>query len=292
MRNISLGRYLPNNTFIHRLDPRLKFISLIIMMSMVFFRFPSVGMNFIYYGILFIVLLILMMISKIRIKSLFKQLKALWFMMIFLLIINLFTYRVPEQNELFTIGKFIVYDAPIYQTFYIFIRLLLMVSLTMILTSTTRPLDLTSAIEWFMYPLKLIKFPVHQIAMTLSLALRFIPLLLDETGRIMNAQESRGVDFKGGRFSEKIRAIVSLMVPLFVTAFTLSEDLSFAMEARGYDPSAKRTRYRVMKFRLRDLFSFIFILVCLTGSILLLVFHVDFAPFIIDLFNLIKGLFK
>lgn len=108
----------------------------------------------------------------------------------------------------------------------------------------------------------------------------------------MNAQESRGVDFKGGRFSEKIRAIVSLMVPLFVTAFTLSEDLSFAMEARGYDPSAKRTRYRVMKFRLRDLFSFIFILACLTGSIFLLVFHVDFAPFIVDLFNLIKGLFK
>ncbi len=277
MRNISLGRYLPTNTVIHRIDPRTKLFGLIVLIVMVFFRFPSVEVNFIYYGILLIIVFTLMMISKIRIRSLIKQLKALWFMMLFLLIINIFTFRTPEQKPLFTIGSFTLYDAPLYQTLYIFIRLLLMISITMILTSTTRPLDLTSALEWYMYPLKFIRFPVHQVAMTLSLALRFIPLLLEETGRIMNAQESRGVDFKHGSLKVKIRAVVSLMVPLFVTAFTLSEDLAYAMEARGYDPNGKRTRYRVLKFKWLDLISLFVVLLLLTGGILALVYKVEIA---------------
>jgi energy-coupling factor transport system permease protein len=291
MRNISLGRYVPHNTVIHRLDPRTKLFSLIVFIALVFFRFPSTGMNFIYYAIIMIIIFTLMGISHIKISSLFKQLKALWFMMIFLLIINILTYRTADQKALFYIGNYPIYDVAIYQTIYIFIRLLLMVAVTMVLTATTRPLDLTSALEWYMYPLKLIKFPVHQVAMTLSLALRFIPLLLEETGRIMNAQESRGVDFKHGGLKVKVRSVVSLMVPLFVTAFTLSEDLAFAMEARGYDPNAKRTRYRQLRFHFRDFFGLFLVLCALTGGILLLVYKVDLAPYFVDLYNIIKGWF-
>ena len=108
-----------------------------------------------------------------------------------------------------------------------------------------------------MAPLKIIQFPVHEVAMTMSLALRFIPTLLDETGRIMKAQESRGVDFSGGKLSEKIRGIVSLIVPLFNSAFMRSDELANAMEARGYNPQGKRTKYRMLTFAKRDLFAFI-----------------------------------
>ena len=120
-----------------------------------------------------------------------------------------------------------------------------MLGLTLVLTATTKPLELTNALEWFMKPLKVIKFPVHEIAMTISLALRFIPTLLEETDRIMKAQASRGVDFQNGKFSEKFRAIISLIVPLFISALQRSEELANAMEARGYDPSAERTKFRV-----------------------------------------------
>ena len=117
-----------------------------------------------------------------------------------------------------------------------------MIALTMVLTSTTKPMDLTYAIEWYLTPLKLVKFPSHIVAMTLSIALRFIPTLLDETHRIMKAQASRGVDFDHGGLIKRLSAIVSLIIPLFVSAIGRSEELSNAMEARGYDPYGKRSR--------------------------------------------------
>ena len=144
-----------------------------------------------------------------------------------------------------------------------------MVSLTLILTSTTKPMDLTYGLEWLMTPLKVLHFPVHEVAMTISLALRFIPTLLDETDRIMKAQASRGVDFQEGKLSEKIRAIVSLIVPLFISAFQRSDELANAMEARGYDPSKKRTRYRLLKWKTRDTLSMIFILVIFGATLAL-----------------------
>ena len=198
--------------------------------------------------------------------------------MIFLLIINIFTFRNSEEgNILFMIGNFAIKDAALYQTLYIFIRLVLMIALTSVLTASTRPLDLTYAIEWYMSPLKVIRFPVHEIAMTLSIALRFIPTLLDETGRIMRAQESRGVDFKGGKVKEKLRGVVALIVPLFVSALQRSDELANAMIARGYDPQAKRTRYRILRFTWRDLIVLLLAVSFLTLVILLRVYHIDLA---------------
>lgn len=292
MANISLGRYTPYNSPIHRLDVRIKLFGMLLLMIAVFFRFASVGMNFIVYGMIAIFVLILMALARIRVLQLFKQLKAIWFMVLFLFIMNLITYRTPDDRILFSLWGLDIYLGPIIQTAYIFVRLVLMLAITMVLTATTRPLDLTYAFEWYLYPLKWIRFPVHEVAMTISITLRFIPTLLDETGRIMKAQASRGVDFKHGKFKEKIRAIVSLIVPLFVSAFLRSSDLANAMEARGYDPQGKRTRYRVLKWHFNDLFALIFALAFFIGVILLKVYGLDFAPAVGDFFQMIGGYLK
>ena len=290
MKSLTLGRYVPYKSAIHKLDPRIKLFGLILLMVAVFIKFTSVEMNFIMYGVIFVVILILLLLSHINPLALFKQLKALWLMIVFLLVINVLMPGDPAYG-FWDIGFMKIYFSAIYQTLYIVIRLILMVGLTMILTSTTRPLDLTYALEWYLTPLKVIRFPTHEIAMTISIALRFIPTLLDETNRIMKAQESRGVDFKNGKLGEKIRAVVSLIVPLFISAFQRSEELANAMEARGYDPGAKRTRYRVMTWKFRDTLALIFVVLFFTGVILVSVFDINFITVFASIWPVIVGWF-
>jgi energy-coupling factor transport system permease protein len=169
-------------------------------------------------------------------------------------------------------GYKLYYDS-LYQGGYIILRLVMMLLLTMILTSTSKPLDLTYAFEWFMTPLKLIKFPAHAIAMTISIALRFIPTLLDETSRIMKAQASRGVDFNKGGLIKKFKAVISLIIPLLISSFKRSEELSNAMEARGYDPDKKRSRYRTLSFTYRDLIALLVVLIYFAGFLSLCIFN-------------------
>lgn len=264
-----LGRYVGHDSFIHRMDPRNKIICLIVLMVAVFISYPTYQMTFIIGGALATLILSLLLIARVRIFDVFKSLRVLWFFVILLMIINVLAPPTGAQNIAFYIGKKAIYWEAIFQSLKIILRLVLMISLTMLLTATTKPLDLTYGLEWFMTPLKLIKFPVHEVAMTISIALRFIPTLLDETDRIMKAQSSRGVDFKHGKISSRIKAIVSLIIPLFISSFQRSEELADSMEARGYDPKAKRTRYRVLKFSLADLSSFILISAILAGVIVI-----------------------
>ena len=277
MANISIGRYTPYDTFLHRLDPRTKLVSMILIMVMIFFSYGSTWTNLIVYGVLMVLIYILMKVAHITLKQLFRQLKLIWVMMLFLFVINLFTVKEPLElfgSVSFTIPglNWTIYYSAFINTFYIFVRLALMLSLTLILTSSTKPMDLTYDLEWILHPLKWIKVPIHVFAMTISLALRFIPTLLDETERIMKAQASRGVDFQDGKFKEKIRAIISLIIPLIASSLGRSIDLANAMIARGYDPDKKRTRYRLLKFHKGDLFSFITVIIVfgllLTGMIL------------------------
>ena len=195
---------------------------------------------------------------------------------------NTYTMVCYRFNE-----NYAIYWDAFYQCGYIILRLILMVSLTMVLTASTKPMDLTYAFEWYMYPLKLIRFPVHEIAMTLSIALRFIPTLLDETDRIMKAQSSRGVDFYHGLFFKRFRAIISLIIPLFVSAIQRSEELSDAMEARGYNPRAKRTRYRKLMFSWRDIIAFLLIGAMFGGVLYLFIVDRTQEPL-----NLFMTLFK
>ena len=176
--------------------------------------------------------------------------KPMLFMMIFLLVINVLVIKtgIPWIQW----GWFSIYSDAIYQTLYIVVRLLYMIIITTILTATTKPLDLTLGIEKLLKPLEKIKFPAHIIAMMISIALRFIPTLIEETQRIMNAQASRGVDLDNGSLKEKLMAILSLIVPLFISAFDRADQLANAMEARGYNPNAQRTRYKLLKMSSLD----------------------------------------
>ena len=277
MASLAIGRYIPFNSFIHRLDPRVKLFAMIALMTSIFLRFSSVWMNLTMYAVLFLFIVSLMHIAHIRLSSMFKQLKALWVMMVFLLIINLLVPNTSEITTFFMVGPIRIYVSALLQTFYIVFRLILMLGLTLMLTGTTRPLDLTYAIEWYLTPFKIVRFPTHEVAMTIAIALRFIPTLLEETMRIMKAQASRGVDFINGKLREKLRAIIALIVPLFISAFQRSEELANAMEARGYDPSAPRTRYRQLTWKTRDTWALLLMVVVLIGMITLNVLQVDIA---------------
>lgn len=268
MKGMALGRYAPYDSFIHRLDPRSKLLALVLLMVAVFFGYQTQTMTFIMGGVLLLIILLLLLVARVSFRQLFSSLKALWIMIIILLLINVLIPPLGASRIAFSIGTYNIFWESILQSSKIILRLVMMVALTMILTATTKPLDLTYALEWYMTPLRLIRFPTHEIAMTISIALRFIPTLLDETMRIMNAQASRGVDFEHGKLKEKIKAILSLIVPLFMSAFQRSEELANAMEARGYNPRAKRTRYRNLHWGVGDTFSLFFVTILCAGVIL------------------------
>lgn len=257
MNSFVMGRYVPYDSFIHRMDARAKIFSLILLMVAVFMGYSSWAMTFTMAGLAFIVILILLMASHTGLGRLLKSLSSLWFMAIFLLVIYIL---VPHTSEwvAFYIGSYAIYWDSILEAGKILIRLVLMIAITMVLTSSTKPLEMTDAFEWYLAPLKWIGFPSHELAMILSIALRFIPTILEDVSRIMKAQASRGVDFEHGHILAKAKAMVSLIVPLFVSSFVRSEELADAMECRGYDPKAKRTKYRIEKFHWADLFETLF----------------------------------
>lgn len=293
MNNLTFGRYSPFNTVIHKLDPRNKIFLMILMMVCIFLKVHSWSTTLILAGVVFLYLIIVMLIARVSIWSLIKSIGAMWFLLLFLIVIYVFVPN-PNYNPThiaFRINGYpIIYDA-FYQFGYIFIRLVMMLMITMILTSTTTPMDLTYGLEWYLTPLKLVKFPAHIVAMTLSIALRFIPTLIDETNRIIKAQSSRGVDFTHGGPFKRFRAIFSLIIPLFVSAITRSEELSDAMEARGYDPYAKRTRYRILQFHFKDIVALFFGLV-LFGGLLTLVILDSCVPEFYWKVDLIKWIFN
>ncbi len=252
MNNLVFGKYIPIDSPMHRLDPRAKLIGLFLMIAAVFI--PKSWWVFLVIAIL---LTIALASAKIGIRMIVQSFKPMLMMMLFLLIINSLTVKTGEP--LFAIGTFTIYHDAIFNTLFVIVRLLLMISITTLLTATTNPLDLTLGIEWLLKPLEVIHFPSHEVAMMVSIALRFIPTIIEETIRIMNAQKSRGVDFENGKLSQKIAAILSLIVPLFSVAFERAYELADAMEARGYVPGAKRTRYHVLKFKFTD---YLFIFIC------------------------------
>ena len=245
MKNMTLGSYLPYDSIMHRIDPRAKILALLIILVSVFFDAGFLG-----YLMIALFTLVALHLAKLKVSYILKSVKPMLFMMAFLGVLNIFMIRTGEI--LVTIGKFPIYTAAISQTAYIIIRLVLIVAQTTIVTATTKPLDLTLGIEHLLTPFKKVGFPAHEVAMMISIALRFIPTLLEETQRIMKAQASRGVDFNEGTLMEKISAIISLIVPLFISAFSRAEELANAMEARCYNPEAKRTRYKQLHWNVKD----------------------------------------
>ncbi len=247
MGNFTLGRYLPLDSPIHKLDPRAKIMAMLLLLITIFFPAGWIG-----YGVIFVCVSVVIILSKLSVSFIWKAMKPMLFMLFFLLVINALVLK--TGTVLFTIGNWSLYSDAIFQTLYIAVRLLLMIMITTCLTATTKPLEMTLGIEDLLSPFQKIGLPSHEIAMLISIALRFIPDLIDETARIIKAQESRGVDMKEGKLMERVMAILSLIVPLFVSAFQRAEDLANAMEARGYAPGLPRTRYKQLEMKKQDWF--------------------------------------
>lgn len=245
MNQIALGRYIPLDSVMHRMDPRAKILAMFILLIAIFLPAGFEG-----YTIIGIVIMAAVLLAKLKLNFIIRAMKPMMLMLVFLLVINILVLK--TGYVLIDINGFKIYSEAIFQTLYITIRLVLMIMITTLLTATTKPLDLTLGIELLLEPLRRFKVPAHEIAMMISIALRFIPTLIEETQRIMKAQASRGVDLQEGTIKEKIMAILSLIVPLFVSAFQRAEDLANAMESRGYAPGAKRTRYKVLHWAARD----------------------------------------
>ena len=244
------------------MDPRAKIGAMLLMMVAIFIPAGYTG-----YIIIGIAVVLTALLAKLKLSFLWRAMKPMLFMLSFLLIINLLVVR--SGDVLITIGSWNIYTDALTQTLYIVIRLALMIMITTILTATTKPLELTLGIEDLLKPFKVIGVPAHDIAMMISIALRFIPTLIEETQRIMKAQASRGVDMENGKLMEKVKAILSLIVPLFVSAFQRAEELAYAMEARGYIPSRPRTRYKQLKMHGKDVALLLLSVLILVGMIVL-----------------------
>lgn len=214
------------------------------------------------YALILAFTLFVIFMSKIRLYFLINGLKPVIILLVFTFLIHIIFTR--EGDILFELGFFKVYEEGLRQGIFISIRFLVLVFMTSILTLTTSPISITDGIEVLLNPLKKLKMPVHELALMMSIALRFIPTLMDETDKIMKAQMARGSDLSAGPLKDRLKAVVPLLVPLFVSAFKRAEDLATAMEVRGYRGGEGRTRYRQLKWDWRDSLSIV-LLVAMTA---------------------------
>lgn len=256
----TLGKYVNTNSILHRIDPRMKLITMFMLIIAVLV--PS---DFISYSIFLAVVIFGLLLTKVFIQTIKTIVKSLLFMMVFLFVFNLFLLR--TGNIILDLGWIKIYDNALYQSLFIFMRLFILLGLSTLLTISTKPMDLTLAIEKLLNPLIKYKFPVHEIAMIISIALRFIPVFALETEKIMMAQTSRGIDFEKGKFSEKMKGILSLIIPLFVSAFQKATDLANALEARGYSTTKPRTKYRVLKYTKKDFIYLVCVVVIIVVTL-------------------------
>ncbi|MFJ7981693.1 MULTISPECIES: energy-coupling factor transporter transmembrane component T family protein [Lysinibacillus] len=262
MEKMIFGRFLPGNSPVHKLDPRSKLIFVFAFIIIVF-----LANNTVTYALLLAFTLLVVLISNIRLYFLINGLKPVIFLMAFTFLIHIF---MTKEGAIVFEWKFItIYEEGIRQGIFISIRFLVLVFMTSILTLTTSPISITDGIEVLLNPLKAVKVPVHELALMMSISLRFIPTLMDETDKIMKAQMARGSDLSSGPIKDRIKAVVPLLVPLFVSAFKRAEDLATAMEVRGYRGGEGRTRYRKLKWDMSDTFS----LVLLVAMAVLLFFY-------------------
>ena len=268
MNGISFGQYYPSNSPIHRLDPRMKII-----LAIVYIVASFLCRNVFSFVLLLLTSLALILLSRIPIKVVLRSVKAIIFIMIFTAILNVFWTK-GEADELLVSWNFInIYSSGLYNAAFIVIRIVSMIIGTAIfLTYTTTPIQLTDALEQLLAPLKLIHVPVHEFAMMMTIALRFIPTIIEETEKIMAAQKARGADFTNGSIAKRAKALNPVLIPLFVSAFRRAGELATAMTCRCYRGGKGRTKLNVLKFSYRDFVGVFMIAVFIAGIILLNIF--------------------
>lgn len=245
MEKMIFGRYIPGDSVVHRLDPRSKLLFVFAFIVIVF-----LANNAITYALLLAFTLGVILLSRIKLYFLINGLKPVIFLMVFTFLIHILFTR--EGAVLVDLGFLKIYEEGLKQGIFISVRFLVLVFMTSVLTLTTSPISITDGVETLLNPLKKVKLPVHELALMMSISLRFIPTLMDETDKIMKAQMARGSDLSAGSLKDRLKAVVPLLVPLFVSAFKRAEDLATAMEVRGYRGGEGRTRYRQLKWDLGD----------------------------------------
>lgn len=244
LKDITLGQFFPGNTIFHKLDPRTKLIGLLIYIVAIF-----IAGNFFSYAFMILCLAIFSYLARIKPKTLFSGLKPLLFIVIFTGILNLF-YGTGEP--LVSFWRFSITADGIKTAVFMIFRIMLLVCGTFLLTYTTSPISLTDGLERLLEPLKKIKVPVHELSMMMSIALRFIPTLIEETDKIVSAQKARGANFDKGSVITRAKALIPLLIPLFVSAFRRADELATAMESRCYAGGMGRTRMKQLRMGKND----------------------------------------
>ena len=245
LKDITLGQYFPGNTIVHRLDPRAKLLA-VILYIVALFNAKSV----LTYGIIIALLAVCIIASKVKLRALTKGLKPIYIIVAFTAIMNLFFTGGEPIADVWLL-RHVSYEG-IVAAIYMVLRIILLIMGTFLLTYTTSPIALTDALEHLLSPLKKIRVPVHELSMMMSIALRFIPTLIEETDKIMSAQKARGGDFESGNIFQKAKALVPILVPLFISAFRRADELATAMECRCYHGGEGRTALHVLRYQAVD----------------------------------------
>ncbi len=271
LKDITLGQFFPGNSALHKLDPRMKIILSIVYIVAVFLC-KSVAA----YALLILSAIMLVALSRLPAKTILKAVKPLVFIIVFTAFLNVFLHK--GDTLLFGFWKINIYLEGVTNAVCMVIRIIILViGTSVILTYTTSPIALTDAIERLLSPLRLIKLPVHEFAMMMTIALRFIPTLIEETDKIMSAQKARGSDFSTGKLTERAKALVPVLVPLFISAFRRADELAIAMECRCYRGGKGRTRMTKLRLGARDLVAVAAVAVFIAGIVLLNIYFPIYA---------------
>ena len=263
LKDITLGQFFPGKSVVHKLDPRTKLILLVVYIVALF-----MAKSWVSYGVMFAFLVTSIAISRIPPKSILRGMKPLVIILVFTGILNLFL-TAGEGDPLVDWGIFTLYTEGIVRAVLMVARILMLISGTFLLTYTTSPIALTDGLEALLNPLKKIKVPVHELAMMMCIALRFIPTLIEETDKIMSAQNARGADFETGKLMERVKALIPILVPLFISAFRRADELATAMECRCYQGGTGRTKMKLLRYMRRDYLAYLLGAVLLAGVIML-----------------------
>lgn len=265
LKDITLGQYFPGNSFIHRLDPRTKLIMLVVYIVALF-----VAKSWIGYGVMLGFLLFCIAVSKIPPKSIVRGMKPMVIILAFTAVLNLFM----TQGETVLVSVWIITITleGVVRAVQMMARILMLVTGTFLLTYTTSPIALTDGLESLLSPLKKIHLPVHELAMMMCIALRFIPTLIEETDKIMSAQKARGADFETGKLMDRVKALVPILIPLFISAFRRADELATAMECRCYHGGEGRTKMKLLRYTRLDFEAFGAGVLLLAGVITLAAF--------------------
>lgn len=261
IKDITIGQYIPGETFVHKLDPRTK-----ILLSILFIISLFVVDKFIGYILIIGILALTVYIAKLQPRYLYKGLKPVFFLIIFTAVLNIFMIKGTADTMIFELGFVKVYEEGLRTAAFMALRLIFLIMGTSVLTLTTSPIELTDGIESLLRPIG--KEIAHELAMMMTIALRFIPTLMDETDKIMMAQKARGADFETGGIIQKAKSLIPLLVPLFISSFRRADELAMAMEARAYRGGNGRTRMKQLKFTNRDTISFAVFSILFIGSLL------------------------